>query len=228
MTDAENLEIKKRARRRLVGAIALALLAAIVLPMMMEQEPRPNAGDIQITIPDRDLESSTSRPSASVGDPALAAPIVPAPEEQAPSSVLPAVEAPAPVVVPTAVVPTAPVVAEPATKSPKSETAKPDPVKAEPAKPSAEEAEAARARAILEGREIPRGEAFVLQIGAFSDAAKAGRITTDLKQQGFAAYTEKAGNVTRVRVGPVAGRAAADKTAAQLKALGFSTVITPR
>ena len=223
MTDAENLEIKKRARRRLVGAIALALLAAIVLPMMMEQEPRPNAGDIQITIPDRDLESSTSRPSASVGDPALAAPIVPAPEEQAPSSVLPAVEAPAPVVVPTA-----PVVAEPATKSPKSETAKPDPVKAEPAKPSAEEAEAARARAILEGREIPRGEAFVLQIGAFSDAAKAGRITTDLKQQGFAAYTEKAGNVTRVRVGPVAGRAAADKTAAQLKALGFSTVITPR
>lgn len=223
MTDAENLEIKKRARRRLVGAIALALLAAIVLPMMMEQEPRPNAGDIQITIPDRDLESSTSRPSASVGDPALAAPIVPAPEEQAPSSVLPAVEAPSPVVVPTA-----PVVAEPATKSPKSETAKPDPVKAEPAKPSAEEAEAARARAILEGREIPRGEAFVLQIGAFSDAAKAGRITTDLKQQGFAAYTEKAGNVTRVRVGPVAGRAAADKTAAQLKALGFSTVITPR
>ena len=223
MTDAENLEIKKRARRRLVGAIALALLAAIVLPMMMEQEPRPNAGDIQITIPDRDLESSTSRPSASVGDPALAAPIVPAPEEQAPSSVLPAVEAPAPVVVPTA-----PVVAEPATKSPKSETAKPDPVKAEPVKPSAEEAEAARARAILEGREIPRGEAFVLQIGAFSDAAKAGRITADLKQQGFAAYTEKAGNVTRVRVGPVAGRAAADKTAAQLKALGFSTVITPR
>jgi len=223
VTDAENLEIKKRARRRLVGAIALALLAAIVLPMMMEQEPRPNAGDIQITIPDRDLESSTSRPSASVGDPALAAPIVPAPEEQAPSSVLPAVEAPAPVVVPTA-----PVVAEPATKSPKSETAKPDPVKAEPVKPSAEEAEAARARAILEGREIPRGEAFVLQIGAFSDAAKAGRITADLKQQGFAAYTEKAGNVTRVRVGPVAGRAAADKTAAQLKALGFSTVITPR
>ncbi|HHW63868.1 MAG TPA: SPOR domain-containing protein, partial [Rhodocyclaceae bacterium] len=34
MSDAENLEIKKRARRRLVGAVALALLAAVVLPMV--------------------------------------------------------------------------------------------------------------------------------------------------------------------------------------------------
>ncbi|WP_341648746.1 hypothetical protein [Thauera humireducens] len=51
MSDAENLEIKKRARRRLVGAVALALLAAVVLPMMMDQEPRPASGDIQITIP---------------------------------------------------------------------------------------------------------------------------------------------------------------------------------
>ena len=32
MTEADSLEIKKRARRRLVGAIALALLAAIVTP----------------------------------------------------------------------------------------------------------------------------------------------------------------------------------------------------
>jgi len=71
-------------------------------------------------------------------------------------------------------------------------------------------------------------KSFVLQIGAFSDAAKAARITAELKKQGFPAYTEQAGNVTRVRVGPVAGRTAADKTAAQLKTLGFSTVVTPR
>ena len=64
MSDAEHLEIKKRARRRLVGAIALALLAAIVLPVMMEQEPRPTTADIQITIPDRNAGVEPSRPAA--------------------------------------------------------------------------------------------------------------------------------------------------------------------
>lgn len=54
MSDAENLDIKKRARRRLVGAVALALLAAVVLPMIMEQEPHPAVQDIQITIPERE------------------------------------------------------------------------------------------------------------------------------------------------------------------------------
>lgn len=53
MSDAESLEIKKRARRRLVGAVALALLAAVLLPLMMEQEPHSGSGDIQISIPPR-------------------------------------------------------------------------------------------------------------------------------------------------------------------------------
>ena len=225
MSDAENLEIKKRARRRLVGAVALALLAAVVLPMMMEQEPHQSMGDIQITIPDRDGQGNQARSTAAAAEPVL---VTPAPDEQAPPVVdpMPAAAEPAP---PAAVA--KPV--DPPAKPPRTEPAKVEPAKVEPArtessKTAADEAEAARARAILEGREVPRGEAFVLQIGAFSDAAKAAQITADLKKQGFAAYTEKAGNVTRVRVGPVTGRATADKTAAQLKALGFSTVITPR
>ncbi|WP_287365945.1 SPOR domain-containing protein [Thauera sp.] len=220
MSDAENLEIKKRARRRLVGAVALALLAAIVLPMMMDQEPRPTNADIQITIPDRD--PAQARPIAAAPD-AAAAPVLPPPPEEEEPTTVPAPREAEP--------PKAPVVA-PA-------PARPEPKRAEPpsqplappsaTKPPAESAEAVRARAALEGREVPaRGESFVLQIGAFSDAAKAARITADLKKQGFPAYTEQAGNVTRVRVGPVAGRTAADKTAAQLKTLGFSTVVTPR
>jgi len=48
------LDLKKRARRRLVGAIALALLAVIVLPMVMDQEPKPATQDIQIRIPSQD------------------------------------------------------------------------------------------------------------------------------------------------------------------------------
>ncbi len=56
------LELKKRARRRLVGAAALAVLAAIVLPMVMDQTPKQQpAQDIQIRIPAQDAGSFTSR-----------------------------------------------------------------------------------------------------------------------------------------------------------------------
>ncbi|MFT3758801.1 SPOR domain-containing protein [Thauera sp.] len=235
MSDAENLDIKKRARRRLVGAIALALLAAIILPMMMEQEPHPVSGDIQITIPDRDAAVG-QRPNAAAEEPALAAAATPAPEEQAPPSV---VEAPPPAPAKPesrAEVPAAglPATGSPAVPATRPAAPKPEAPKPALARPAADEAaEAARARAAIEGREVPKaqaskGETFVLQIGAFGDAAKAARVAADLKKQGFAAYTEKAGNVTRVRVGPVTGRSATDKMAEQLRALGYSTVITPR
>ncbi len=48
------LELKKRSRRRLVGAAALALLAIIVLPMVMDHEPRQPVQDVQIRIPSQD------------------------------------------------------------------------------------------------------------------------------------------------------------------------------
>ncbi len=48
------LQFKKRARRRLVGAIAFAGLAAVVLPMVMDEEPKQPAQDVQIRIPGQD------------------------------------------------------------------------------------------------------------------------------------------------------------------------------
>src|SRR5471030_690020 len=45
---------KKRARRRLVGAIMLALLVAIGLPMLLDSEPKPLSNDIDIRIPSKD------------------------------------------------------------------------------------------------------------------------------------------------------------------------------
>ncbi len=45
---------KKRARRRLVGAIALGVLAAIVLPLLLDSEPRQTISDVQVEIPPRD------------------------------------------------------------------------------------------------------------------------------------------------------------------------------
>jgi DedD protein len=55
---------KKRARRRLVGAIALALAAAVGLPMLLDSEPKPLAGDIAIQIPSKDKAAPLPVPSA--------------------------------------------------------------------------------------------------------------------------------------------------------------------
>lgn len=45
---------KKRARRRLIGAVALVLAAVIGLPMLFDSEPKPLADDINIQIPSKD------------------------------------------------------------------------------------------------------------------------------------------------------------------------------
>lgn len=45
---------KKRARRRLVGALAVCVLAAIVLPIVLDSEPRQIRDDVQVQIPSRD------------------------------------------------------------------------------------------------------------------------------------------------------------------------------
>lgn len=229
MSDAENLEIKKRARRRLVGAVTLALLAAVVLPMVMDQEPHPAVQDIQITIPDREAAGGARR-SAPADDTQAQAAAVPIPEDEA----LAASEKPvAPVAEPPAkAAPEVAAVAPPARAStPTPPPAQPPaPARSEPPPPLTRSAEEeARVKAILSGQVVPpRGEGFVIQVGAFSDAAKASRLADDLKAKGFQAYTERAGNVTRVRVGPIAGRAAADAAVSRLKAAGHQGVIQPR
>ena len=51
--DAQS-QLKKRARRRLVGAVAFASVVAVVLPMVMDHEPRQTVQDVEIRIPGQD------------------------------------------------------------------------------------------------------------------------------------------------------------------------------
>src|SRR5262245_14233602 len=44
-------DARKRARRRLVGAIVLALAAAVIVPIFLESDPKPLGSDVQIQIP---------------------------------------------------------------------------------------------------------------------------------------------------------------------------------
>ncbi len=75
---------KKRARRRLVGAIALALLVAIGLPMVLDSEPKPLASDIDIKIPSKDKPADAAPPAPALPAAASAsAPAVPVPASAA-------------------------------------------------------------------------------------------------------------------------------------------------
>ena len=215
MTDNENLELKKRSRRRLVGAAALALLAAIILPMVMDQEPGSPAQDIQVSIPDREADAALARPTA--GPSTAAGPQVAPPSDEPPPGADADVSDP---------IQTSP--AAPAAPAPGRTPARVEPA-AKPAPPSNDDA--ARAAALLEDRKpaaAPASGSFVVQIGAFGEPAKATAIGSDLKGRGFAAYTEKAGAVTRVRVGPFRSREEADRTAERLRLAGVSGVVVPR
>ena len=204
-----DLQLKKRARRRLVGAVALALLAAIVLPMVMDHEPRPSQQDIQVRIPSQDAGSFTSRvlPGAPT-----ATPLPPVAEarkqEAAPES--------RPEVLP-----------EPAVEP------KPD-LKPE-AKPDAQSAEALRAEKILAGGDAPRTEAtkpesksdsgqWILQLGAYAEQGNVKVLQAKIKELGYPSYTEKVstpqGERIRVRAGPFSSKAAAEKAQARLKQIG--------
>jgi DedD protein len=55
------LMLKRRARRRLVGAIALVLLVVVVLPIVLDQEPKPVRHDLTVQIPSQDAGKFGSR-----------------------------------------------------------------------------------------------------------------------------------------------------------------------
>lgn len=57
--DVETL--KRRGRRRLVGAVALVLLAVILLPMVFDPDPRGSAPAVPVSIPAEDATPFTPK-----------------------------------------------------------------------------------------------------------------------------------------------------------------------
>ncbi|WP_242558752.1 MULTISPECIES: SPOR domain-containing protein [Pandoraea] len=129
---------KQRARRRLVGALALVLAAVIILPMVLAPEPKPTADDIAIQIPGKDANSPPVRVKPQTAATAPSDASLDKGEEAVDSSTLAASSKPAPA--PTAVPPSASVAPTPspapsAVPEPQIAQAKPE-VKPE-AKPEA-------------------------------------------------------------------------------------------
>lgn len=221
------LDMKKRARRRLVGAIALALLAIIVLPMVMDQEPRPAASNVQIRIPSQDPGSNTVISRITPGTPApnisTAASAAPSTDDEAPSADEAAAHSQA-AAEPAGANATP---ATPATAAKPAENKKPAPPEpghddkvppkptAHADKPATKSAETERAEAIL------NDERWIIQLGAYQNAGNVKLLQSKIKELGYAVFTEKIdtpnGARIRVRCGPFASREAAEKAQLRLK-----------
>jgi len=61
-------ELRRRARRRLIGAIVLALAAAVIVPMLLESEPKPLGEDVSVKIPPEDNGKFVNRLSDRLSD----------------------------------------------------------------------------------------------------------------------------------------------------------------
>ena len=244
---------RTRARRRLIGASVLLGIGVIGFPLLFETQPRPIPVNIPIDIPRKDGAAPLVPPaavpmapaaSALVLDEPAVAPVAaaPAPAEiveraadhgrDTPSPAAPSPATPSPAAAPPAAPPAAPRAAiNPSlvAVAPPVSAPAPKPAPAQATKPADD---GDRARALLAGSSNAASAAsarMVVQVGAYADPAKLGEARQKLEKLGLKTYTqvvEVDGNKrTRVRVGPFANRADADKTAARIKAAGLPAAI---
>lgn len=243
------IDLKKRARRRLVGALALALVAAIVLPMIMDSEPRPGSDDLSIRIPSQDgsniaaqILKGNAPPPESPEMPAerLAQQQAPSPSDMPPEHAeakpLPEMPATQPAVesAPALKVPAEAPAMQASASSASSHSSSRSSASSASSRSSAHSQakkgdDAQRARDILEGRSAPPAAPaasgsghYSVQIGVFKDESNAREIAARAAAAGVHASVVKgADGKFRVRSGTVTDRAAADKLVDKLKKSGL-------
>jgi DedD protein len=234
---------KQRARRRLVGAIALVVAAVVILPMVLDSHPKPVTDDIAIDIPTRpstapsrasdgkddDTQAGVAPDTGDAGSGTAAAGIASAPAQAA---------------------------AQPAVKNAKgaaaplsSKQTESKPVAAKQAQSAASSTQTAHAgphsssnsnsgkTAVIPAPSsadadsgtpaAPPGARFAVRLGVFADDASARAWETKLKAAGVPAYTEhhkQADGKTRtfLLAGPFADRAAASAAVAKVRDAGLT------
>ncbi len=208
LTD-EELNLRRKLRRRLIGAAALTLAVVVILPMVLDNEPKSTGEDIELRIPapDKVGEFVPGKETEEVVDTSATAANVVA------SSVVSAV----PQTV-SAATPSLPITRAVPVQSAAESAPVPPPAKAaEPIKTEPHQAKSDKASS---------SAGFVAQVGAYSNADTARQESAKLKKWGFKAYTEKAGDKIRVRVGPYEERDKAEKVRHLLEKHGLHPVVT--
>ena len=239
----ESMEVvRKRAKHRLIGSAVLVLAGVVGFPLLFDTQPRPIAVDIPIEIPGKNtvkplvLPSTSAKPEMVAAAPASTAAVATA-SSLTPKEEIITEKAAAPVPIP-AVAPVLP--SQAASKKEAKPEVKPEPKpepkpvpKPEP-KPAAKADDGARAKALLDGQTattpVATGEErLVVQVGAFADADKAKEVRQKLEKAGLKTYTQvaetKDGKRIRVRVGPFASKAEADRAASKIKTLDLPAAI---
>ena len=225
---------KQRARRRLVGALALVAAAVIILPMVLDSHPKPVTDDISIEIPTRPaaplpktshsnatdagaVDSSADTQAGVAPDSPVAASdnlaaVAPKPDSKPASKpVETQAQAKAAAPKPEAMKPAAPTTTAQASKPPADV---PAPVAATAATPKPNTPAS------------PAGSRFVVQIGTFDEDSAAQNWVTKLKAAGVPAYIEhrkQADGTTRtlLRAGPFTDRAAASAALVKVRQAGL-------
>lgn len=218
----EELQLRKRARRRLIGAIALVTIVAVFLPMALDHEPKSVNRDITIRIPPTSSGTFISKlapmPDAKPASETPVQPATPA-KGDAPKA------AAAPVAKPAAQAPASPTVDTEAAAPKKPAVVQPKAQATPVAKPSAKSAPAPKAADPAQPAAQSAG-GYVVQVAALNDADKAKQMQEQIAAAGVKSYTEVVpiakGQVTRVRAGPFASRAEAEKIRDQLKGMGLN------
>jgi DedD protein len=199
----EELQLRKRARRRLVGAIALVALAVIVVPLVLDHEPRESLRNVQVEM--APLPAPAPQPPAQPAEPVNSPVVASAPNASEP----------APVTSPAPGPPAQPLPAQPPA-APKTRAAA-APVAA-PLEPTPSAA----------ARKPPAQDQFVIQLGAFADPERAQALQGRLRGAGIPVYLERVRdpNRTRVRAGPYPSREAAQRAYQQMSQRGLTDPAT--
>lgn len=205
-----------------MGAAVLVLVGVLGFPLLFDTQPRPISVDVPIEIPSRNASSapkselpaapSASRPSSVSTSDSLAS----REEVVEPKAAEPAKERASDIGA-----------QKPGGKPQEKSPEKPaDPVAT---KPAADKPVADKPADPATGKATTGNERIVVQVGAFSEVERAREARLKLERAGLKTYTHVAetpqGRRIRVRLGPFATKAEADKAAARAKALGLPVAL---
>ena len=235
-SEAQLKELRNKARRRLIGALALVLAAVIIVPPLFDAPP-PEPRE-PIVVP----ATSSGLVSAGDADPALDAAALPAPPQAAPEAPADQAAPPPADTSPQAAgaddTPAAPPPAEPApaAQPPRAEPETPAPAAQPKPDPTPKRTDdGSVALALLAGK-MPDNDAaapqpkaqgsFILQVAAYTTEQDARQRRDSLVESGVTnAYVERGQSgdktVYRLRVGPFPTREAAQAAQTRLRALGY-------
>jgi len=231
----ESVEMmRKRAKYRLTGAAVLVLIGVIGFPMLFDNQPRPIAVDTPIEIPDRNKATPLSIPA-----PAATSAIQPGALDPATPTASVTATASAPESGKNAVEPAitgSPTAPEMAASKGSQSSAKPvkELIEKTPEQTSIKSDDGGKAQALLDGKTPDKKPdaspgRYVVQVGAFADAARAHEVRLKVEHAGLKTYTQvattKDGQRIRVRVGPFATRLEADKASEKIKKLALPTTL---